>query len=228
MTLYEKLAGQKDEGERKRSQEASDEASEAPPTAWLWVTSLAVILALSYSLWTIAQEPSALANTLSGFQPSVEEGPIIASSPNHIAPAARVTGEKMPLSGEQLSGVWTYRIDPNEAPAKWSYATEYVHMKLEVKNGSLSGSYRSRYKVPNGTNRTTENHGEVHFEFRGPAGASTFDWVNREAKGQIHLNLQAGGTMDVSWKTTCTGTIGGLAAGSTRLNREIHPIRHQR
>ncbi len=180
----------------------------------LCLASLLLILGLGYILWQFMQEPAVLASSLSGSHLGADEGPIIASSPNHIEPEEGGNPAKIAALGEQLSGLWTYTINPGEAPAKWSYAAQYVHLEVEVQNGKLSGTYRSRYKVPDETNQA-----ELNFKFSGPAEGRRFDWVNREGKGEIYLSLQAGGVMNVSWKTHRDGGVGGLAAASTSLFR---------
>jgi hypothetical protein len=180
----------------------------------LCLASLLLILGLGYSLWQLMQEPAVLASSLSGSHLGADEGPIIASSPNRIEPEEGGHPATISALGEQLSGLWTYTISPGETPAKWSYAAQYVHLELAVQNGKLSGTYRSRYKIPDQTNQA-----ELNFEFSGPAKGRRFDWVNREGKGEIYLSLQTEGVMNVSWKAHRDAGVGGLAAGSTSLIR---------
>jgi hypothetical protein len=180
----------------------------------LCLASLLLILGLGYGLWQLMQEPAVLASSLSGSHLGADEGPIIASSPNRIEPEEGGSPAKIAAPGEPLSGIWTYTINPGEAPAKWSYAAQFVHLELGVQNGKLSGTYRSRYKIPDQTNQA-----ELNFEFSGAAKGRRFDWVNRQGKGEIYLSLQAGGVMNVSWKAHRNAGVGGLAAGSTSLVR---------
>ena len=188
----------------------------------LCLASLLLILGLGYSFWQFIQEPAVLASSLAGSHLGADEGPIIASSPNHIEPEEGGSPTKIAAPGAQLSGVWTYTINPGEAPAKWSYAAQFVHLEVEVQKGKLSGTYRSRYKIPDQTNQA-----ELNFQFSGPANGRRFDWVNREGKGEICLSLQADGVMSVSWKAHRAAGVGGLAAGSTSLVRRSDSVVRQ-
>ena len=60
--------------------------------AWLWLASFVVTFGLGYCLWHLMPEPGLLADSLLGAQASIEEGPVILSSPNHMEPPERLNG----------------------------------------------------------------------------------------------------------------------------------------
>ena len=65
-----------------------DEVREIQPS-WLRLAAMLVALCLGYCLWRMVPEQGLLAQSPSGAQVIAEEGPVICSSPNPVAPKKR-------------------------------------------------------------------------------------------------------------------------------------------
>lgn len=150
---------------------------------------------------TLPDPPELQMQALAKIEPYLE--PQIPLLPNHMA-----------SSVHRLDGIWLYAMDPRSKPAVWSYAAEYVELKVQEHNGELVGSYRSRYKVPDRLVRP-----EVSFRFRGSARENEFEWREGVLRGKIHLVLQGEDVLEASWRVVENGSMAGLAAGSATLMR---------
>jgi len=113
------------------------------------------------------------------------------------------------------SGRWVYTPDPNDSRSPRLYPAIYVELAISEVDGTLRGSYRSRYKLPD---RALNPF--VSFAFDGDSKASTFEWRGESrAKGEVTLHLESADKLKVDWFATVMGSSQSLGSGSSTLYR---------
>lgn len=114
-----------------------------------------------------------------------------------------------------FSGRWVCAPDPNDSTSPKLYPAVYVELAITELNGTLRGSYRSRYKLPD---RALNPF--VAFAFEGDSKDGTFEWHGESgAKGQVTLHLETADTLKVNWFATVMGSSQSLGSGSATLYR---------
>ncbi|MGO9230385.1 MAG: J domain-containing protein [Bryobacteraceae bacterium] len=121
-----------------------------------------------------------------------------------------------------FAGNWFYapetagKMDPNLYPAT---SVEFI---LEEENGTLVGSYRAKYRVPDQAISP-----EVQFRVQGksPNGKSCkLAWASEDgAQGEAELTLRSSNQMNVTWWTTVFGRHAALSSGMAVLVRQQTP-----
>jgi hypothetical protein len=150
---------------------------------------------------------------------------IAAAEPPRAAPEAARMGPSSSVSSANevsFAGNWFYapeiasKADPNLYPAT------YVEFLLAEENGSLVGSYRAKYRVPDQAISP-----EVQFRVQGksPSGKSCkLTWTSDDgAQGEAELTLRSSNQMNVTWWTTVFGRRAALSSGMAVLIRQKAP-----
>jgi len=166
----------------------------------------------------------------SGAEPRTEEakGPSIAFQPkSDVGPSAvpRTATEPRPASAETgdqklaLAGNWFFvPVFGQEADAG-SYSAQYIEFILAEEKGSLVGSFRAKYKVPD---RAVAS--EISFRAQGrlqDGQSARLVWISADgAKGEIDLSLQSPNLMRMMWWTSEFGARPALASGEALLVRQ--------
>ena len=115
-----------------------------------------------------------------------------------------------------FAGRWFFSHDVSERDRRL-YPPEMIELAIAEENGSLRGSYRSRYRV---TDRPISP--DVDFEFAGPAGkgeAVELGWSGSGgAQGRVRLRPIPRASMEVNWWAPRLGSLG-LVSGTAVLIR---------
>jgi hypothetical protein len=164
----------------------------------------------------------------SGSSPATDPlppNPIAATGPPRVAPeTAKVEPPRSISATHEVSfaGNWFYapetaaKADPNLYPAT------YVEFILAEENGSLVGSYRAKYRIPDQAISP-----EVQFRVQGksPNGKSCkLTWTSDDgAQGEAELTLRSSNQMNVTWWTTVFGRRAALSSGTAALIRQQAP-----
>ncbi|MGP8243255.1 MAG: DnaJ domain-containing protein [Bryobacteraceae bacterium] len=138
------------------------------------------------------------------------------------APEVRAPAPSVPsIPRSSMAGEWFY-APGIEKPDPHLYPPVDIEFQLTEKDGTLSGQYRGRYKVPNAAVSQ-----DVVFQVQGesPAGSSAaLAWTSTDgARGEIDLNLSQPNLMKVTWWTTQLGSRPGLSSGAATLFRQLTP-----
>lgn len=149
--------------------------------------------------------------------PPVPESPAAASLAAKPEVADSLTPHRS--ATPSFSGNWFFVPDSVSPLTPGTYAATYMEFLLTDDHGTLSGSYRARYKVPN-----LAISPEVLFQAQGrmPSGDSAkLNWVSPDgARGVVELTLLGPNGMNVAWWTTQSGPIAALASGTAKLIRQ--------
>lgn len=119
-----------------------------------------------------------------------------------------------------FAGSWLYSSDSPPRAEKSQYVATYVEMELSEDDGTLTGTYWGRYRIPDQAISS-----EVRFRLFGEAptgNLAKLHWTSSEgARGEAELNLLEQDEVTLNWWTTQLGEHTGVASGTARLVREI-------
>jgi hypothetical protein len=121
-----------------------------------------------------------------------------------------------------FAGNWFYAPEPATKSDPNLYPATYVEFILAEENGSLAGSYRAKYKIPDQAISP-----EVQFRVQGksPNGRTCrLTWTSDDgARGEAELKLRSSNQMNVTWWTTVFGSRAALSSGMAELIRQQAP-----
>ena len=120
----------------------------------------------------------------------------------------------------RLAGFWFYAVpaDGQQNKNQALYLPEYIEASISEDNGTIHGSYRSRYVI---ADRAIAP--DVNFTLTGTLNGTqcTCQWSGGGgAKGQVTLRLTGDNSMKVDWAATELGSLG-LASGTATLTRKL-------
>ena len=150
--------------------------------------------------------------------------PAAAETPTAATEAVSVGSSHTVSRANEVSfvGNWFFapelakKADPNLYPAT------YVEFLLEEDNGSLVGSYRAKYRIPD---QAISSEVQFHVQGKAPNGKSCkLNWTSDDgAQGEAELTLRASNQMNVTWWTTVFGRHAALSSGMAVLIRQQAP-----
>jgi hypothetical protein len=122
-------------------------------------------------------------------------------------------------SAPDLAGRWILAARAAAPPTPGMYPPEFVELFLSEVQGTLSGKYWARYRIPNQALSP-----EVQFRVSGASTkekAATLTWVSDDGgKGQLQVALRGANSMEVNWWTSAFGQRTALTSGTAVLVRQ--------
>lgn len=116
-----------------------------------------------------------------------------------------------------LAGTWLQSPRDQEALSPGEYAAEFVELRLMQEGSSLSGVFRSRYRIPDRL-----MHPEVNFRFAGTIEQQEFSWKGEGGvKGRVRLSLESQNQLIVEWVSESSSLNSLLTEGSSKLLRRL-------
>jgi hypothetical protein len=149
---------------------------------------------------------------------------IAVAEPPRVVAAAKLEPASPPAKASETSfaGNWFYAPEPATKQDANLYPATYVEFELAEENGSLAGSYRAKYKIPDQAISP-----DVRFRVQGksPNGKTCrLAWTSDDgARGEAELKLRSSNRMNVTWWTTVFGSRAALSSGMAELIRQQAP-----
>jgi hypothetical protein len=170
-----------------------------------------------------SQDPKTAGSTPAS---ATDHGPALTITELPSAPkAAELPGPALPRpegpARRQFAGFWFYAMPPmgQTNKNKTLYLPEYIEATIMETGGTIRGSFRSRFEIPD---RAISP--DVNFTFTGVANGSQVSgpWTGAGgAKGDLTLKLTSENSLRVDWIANELGTQQGLASGTAVLTRRI-------